>query len=265
MAQKKDIPEERDLVLCTVTKIYPHCVFVNIDDYEGKQGMIHISEISPGRIRNIHDYVRMGKKVICKVLKVNIERGHIDLSLRRVSEGQKREKAELIKKDQKASKIVEFVAGKLKMDKEKLMQELVSKTQAEYATLHDFFEEYIYDESVLKKLKLQPKVYEQLSEVIKQRVKKPEVEIEGKISLKSYAADGVNVVKKILVDAQKIDEAVDIFYKGGGAYSVSVKHNNYKDAENILKKLTDFVEGAAKEADCTYEFERLEKKKKAAA
>ena len=109
MNKKKDYPEEADLVLCTVSKIYPHCVFVNIDDYSGKQGMIHISEVSPGRIRNIHDYVRMGKKVICKVLRVNLEKGHIDLSYRRVTESQRRNKVNELKQEQKAEKIVEKV------------------------------------------------------------------------------------------------------------------------------------------------------------
>ena len=65
---KKGLPEEGEVLLCSVTKIYPHCVFVNIDDYSNKSGMIHISEISPGRIRNIHDYVKEGKKIVCKVL-----------------------------------------------------------------------------------------------------------------------------------------------------------------------------------------------------
>ena len=58
--KKKGIPEDSELVLCTVTKIYPHCVFLSLDEYEHKSGMAHISEISPGRIRNIGDYVKLG-------------------------------------------------------------------------------------------------------------------------------------------------------------------------------------------------------------
>lgn len=263
--KKKGFPEESDLVLCTVTKIYPHCVFANIDDYENKQGMIHISEISPGRIRNIHDYVRIGKKVICKVLKINLERGHIDLSLRRVGEGQKKEKAEMIKKQQKTEKIVEFVANKLKQDKQKLYEDLLKRTSEEYETLHDVFEDFISDESALKKLNLPKEVYESLAEVIRQRIKPPEVEIEGDIKLRSYAPDGVNTVKKMLLDAEKVNEAIKLRYKGGGSYSIVIMQENYKDAEKIMKDATDLIEKQAKKLDCEFDFKRVEKKQKKAA
>jgi translation initiation factor 2 subunit 1 len=263
--KKQGLPDESELVLCTVTKIYPHCVFANIDDFENKQGMIHISEISPGRIRNINDYVRVGKKVICKVLKIDLERGHIDLSLRRVSEGQKKEKAELIKKDQKAEKIVEFVAQQLKTDKEKLHEELLSKS-TEYPSLHDLFEDFIVDESVLTELKLPKNIYDKLAEVIRQRIKPPEVEIEGEIRLKSFGPEGVDIVKDILVSAAKID-SVKIKYKGGGSYAITVIYDNYKDAEKIMEKATDLIEQKAKKQDCEFSFQRIEKKqqKKASA
>ncbi|MFC1741170.1 translation initiation factor IF-2 subunit alpha [Nanoarchaeota archaeon] len=264
--KKQGMPEEAELVLCTVTKIYPHCVFANIDDYENKQGMIHISEISPGRIRNINDYVRIGKKVICKVLKIDLERGHIDLSLRRVSEGQKKEKAEIIKKDQKAEKIVEFVAQQLKIDKDKLHEELLKESTKEYASLHDMFEEFIIDDTALTNLKLDKKIFDKLAEVIRQRIKPPEVEIEGEIKLKTYDPEGVNLVKDILAAGAK-DDSVKIRYKGGGSYSITVNYDNYKDAEKIMETATENIEKAAKKRECEFSFQRVEKKqqKKASA
>ena len=89
LLRKAGFPEDSELVICTVTKINPGSVFVNIDEYD-RSGLIHISEISPGRIRNIRDYVKEGKKVVCKVLHVDSNKGHIDLSLRRVSDGQRK-------------------------------------------------------------------------------------------------------------------------------------------------------------------------------
>ena len=114
--KKKGMPEESDLVLTTITKIQFHSVFASLDEYEGKTGMIHISEISPGRIRNIFDFVREGKVVVCKVLKINPKLGHIDLSLRRVSEGQRRMKMDEMKQEQLAEKIIELLAVKQKKD-----------------------------------------------------------------------------------------------------------------------------------------------------
>ena len=109
LLKKQGFPQEGELVLCTVTKIFGHSVFVTVDEYN-RSGMINISEVSPGRIRNLRDFVVEGKKIVCFVLRVNQEKGHIDLSLRRVNDNQKRKKLESMQLEQKAEKMLEFVA-----------------------------------------------------------------------------------------------------------------------------------------------------------
>jgi len=44
---------------------------VNLEEYESKSGMIHISEVSAGRIKNIREFVAEGKFIVCKVLSIN--------------------------------------------------------------------------------------------------------------------------------------------------------------------------------------------------
>ena len=117
MFYKKSVfPQESELVLCTVKKVLYHSVFVSLDEYLNLDGMIHISEVSPGRIRNIRDFVKEDKKIICKVLRVNKEKKHIDLSLRRVSISLRKKKNNEYKQEQKSEKILEFAAKKLKIN-----------------------------------------------------------------------------------------------------------------------------------------------------
>jgi translation initiation factor 2 alpha subunit (eIF-2alpha) len=73
--------ETGDVVLCTVDRIVGTTVFVHIEG--NGEGSIILSEIAPGRIRNIRDYVVPKKKIICKVLRISGDR--IELSLRRVT------------------------------------------------------------------------------------------------------------------------------------------------------------------------------------
>ena len=42
---KEGFPEEDDIVMCTVTAIHFHSVFVTLDEYKNRSGMIHISEM----------------------------------------------------------------------------------------------------------------------------------------------------------------------------------------------------------------------------
>ena len=131
---KEGFPEEDELVLCTVINIHYHSVFVKLDEY-GKTGLIHISEISPGRIRNIRDFVVEGKKIVCKVLKIDKKKGHIDLSLRRVNENQRKKKVNELKQEQKAEIIIEQVAKNNGLESKKLYYQLTEKIFEKYDDL----------------------------------------------------------------------------------------------------------------------------------
>ncbi|MCH8329105.1 MAG: translation initiation factor IF-2 subunit alpha [Nanoarchaeota archaeon] len=239
LLKRKGFPEEDELVMCTVTKVQFHSVFANLDDY-GKSGMIHISEVSPGRIRNIRDYVKEGKKVVCKVLRINTERGHIDLSLRRVTETQKRKKVDEIKQEQKAEKILEFVTKDLNLDVKKLFEEIITNISKKYDSLYEFFQEVVTDSNAIKDAGIDAKTAKNLEEAIKSRIKEVSVKIEGKLKLTSYAANGVDVVKEALKKAIEIgEENISIKYLGAGSYNLVVNARDYKEAERILKEVLE--------------------------
>jgi len=237
LLKKKGFPEEDEIVMCTVSKIHFHSVFVNLDEY-GRTGLIHISEVSPGRIRNIRDFVVEGKKVICKVLRINEEKGHIDLSLRRVTEGQKRNKVNEIKQEQKAEKIIEFVAKNLKEGTTKLYNEISGKVLEKYPSIYPAFEGVVKNEGLLKELGIPDKIAKPLTEAIKQRIKEAEVQIGGELSLTSYASDGIEIIKEALKKASDVDKNVNILYEGGGKYKIMVKAPDYKKAEKLLDAAT---------------------------
>ena len=237
--KKQGFPEDDELVMCTVTKVQYHSVFVNLDEYD-KAGMIHISEVSPGRIRNIRDFVREGKKVVCSVLRVNQEKGYIDLSLRRVNEGQKRAKVDEIKKEQMAEKIVEFIAKKLDKDTKSLYSEISEKILAKYDSLYDCFEEVVSKEGLLEKIGLEKSIAGDLEDAIKQRIKEAKVNIEGKLKMISYAPDGIEIIKEALKKAKEVGKDNFIVkYLGGGSYNVEVDAKDFKEAEKILKNSTE--------------------------
>lgn len=66
----------------TVTGIEPYGVFVSCDDYYS--GLIHISEISHGYVKNINDFVKIGDLIFVEVLDVDEELGHLKLSIKNI-------------------------------------------------------------------------------------------------------------------------------------------------------------------------------------
>ena len=90
---KPEWPEIGDLIIATIESVMDYGAYAKLDEYN-RRGFLHISEISSTRIRNVRDFVRENQKMVLKVLRVDVEKGHIDLSLRRVT---KRERIEKIK------------------------------------------------------------------------------------------------------------------------------------------------------------------------
>ncbi len=65
----------------SVTSVRPFGAFVNIGPLEG---MIHISEISWGRVRHPEDFVEPGQEVRVKILNVDLDHQRVGLSLKRL-------------------------------------------------------------------------------------------------------------------------------------------------------------------------------------
>jgi small subunit ribosomal protein S1 len=70
-----------DRVTGTVTNVTDFGVFV---DLGGVEGLIHVSEISWGRVRHPSDVVELGKQVQVYVISVNQERARVALSIKRL-------------------------------------------------------------------------------------------------------------------------------------------------------------------------------------
>ena len=163
---REGMPDEDELVMCTVTKVQFHSVFVTLDEFK-KSGMIHISEVSPGRIRNIRDFVKEGKKVVCKVLRIHRDKGHIDLSLRRVTEGQRRNKVNELKQQQKAEKIVEYVAKNQKLDTKKLFFDILKHVGDEHGNVYNYFQAIVEGTATIEDMKQDSKITKAIEEVSK--------------------------------------------------------------------------------------------------
>ncbi|GAB2543938.1 CvfD/Ygs/GSP13 family RNA-binding post-transcriptional regulator [Gracilibacillus alcaliphilus] len=86
-----------DTVEGVVTGVQPYGAFVTIN--EETQGLIHISEVTNGFVKDITDHVTEGDKVKVKIIEINPEDHKMALSIRAI-EGQ-------ILKDKKESAIAD--------------------------------------------------------------------------------------------------------------------------------------------------------------
>ena len=90
MVRKRGLPTNGEIVICRITRINPNSAFATLEEYE-KEGMIHISEISRGWVRDIRKHLKVGQTIIGKV--INVDRRGIGLSIKRIDLKQKNEKS----------------------------------------------------------------------------------------------------------------------------------------------------------------------------
>ncbi len=235
---KKGMPSEGECVFCTVTKVQYHSVFASLDEYERKSGMIHISEISPGRIRNINDYVKEGKVVICKILRINKERGHIDLSLRRVNESQRRAKVEERKQQIIAENIVQSYAQLHKLDVKRTYLDISKLLLESYSTLYAAFEDVVENDVSLAGNGLDKTLAQELEGIIRERIKPKQVSIVATLSLESYESNGVEIINDVMKKVVKVNgEQLKVQFLGSGSFKCEIVTPDYTQAEQIYSDI----------------------------
>lgn len=254
--KRKGLPEEDEIVLCKVTKIFPNSVFVELLEF-GEAGMVHISEISPGRIRNLRDFVSEGRQIVCKVLRIDREKGHIDLSLRRVNSTQRMQKLNEYKQELKAESLVQNLAKKLDKPAEELYKKITEKVFTEFSSLYFCFREVASGNADLEKLGLEKKLAKELAAAILDKFKPPKVFIKGEIKIQTFAPDGVEKIKSTLTEIETVSPTLSLFYLGAGRFKLLIEDNEYKSAESTLKKVQDVLEKFNdKQSTAVYEREK---------
>ncbi|MFC3886732.1 S1 domain-containing post-transcriptional regulator GSP13 [Bacillus songklensis] len=81
--------EVGNVVKGKVTGIQPYGAFVEID--ENTQGLVHISEIKHGFVKDINEHLKVGDEVNVKILSIDAESGKIGLSIRATEEAPEKE------------------------------------------------------------------------------------------------------------------------------------------------------------------------------
>ena len=72
--------KEKDIIKAKVTGIQEYGAFVNIDNEH--DGLVHISEISYGYVKNINDYVKIGDKIYAEIINVDDKTNQLRLSIK---------------------------------------------------------------------------------------------------------------------------------------------------------------------------------------
>jgi translation initiation factor 2 subunit 1 len=268
---RSKFPVEGEFVIGKIMQIENQYVYVDLIDYEGlpseifAKGFIHVSEISSRWIKNIRNYVRIGQKVVLRVLRVDPQKGQVDLSLRRVNSAQRENRLKEWKYAVKFENLLQFLTEEegvnLTVDEvySLIGWPLLERFQSYQETLDSLKEN---GEEILKELEgVSDNIKKKLQIIIDENVKISTVSISGKIKLSFPTENGIDNIKESLVEAKSIIKPketrnIKISYIAAPFYRLEVVSKDYLDAENILSDALEIIDHKAKQYKGSFEFIR---------
>ncbi|CDP13978.1 unnamed protein product [Coffea canephora] len=263
-------PEVDQAVMIQVKSMADSGAYVALLEYNNIEGMILFSELSRRRIRSISSLIKVGRIEPVMVLRVDKEKGYIDLSKRRVSEEDIQACEERYNKSKLVHSIMRHVAETMKIDLEDLYIHVGWPLYRKYGHAFEAFKLIVSDpDSVLNSLtrevkevgpdgqevsKVVPAISEEVKDAlvknIRRRMTPQPLKIRADIEMKCFQFDGVLHIKEAMRKAEAAgnkDCPVKIKLVAPPAYVLNTQTLDKEQGIAILYKAIDA---------CTEEIER---------
>merc|ERR1712096_564603 len=198
-------PEVDDVVMVNVRSIADMGAYVHLLEYNNIEGMILLSELSRRRIRSINKLIRVGRTEPVVVIRVDKDKGYIDLSKRRVSKEDIEKCTEKYSKAKAVNSIVRHVAEILGFKSNEELEDLYRKTAwffetkcKKQGTAYDYFKQSVADPSLLNDLGLDENTKQVLVENIQRKLTQQAVKIRADFECSCFTYEGIDAVKDAL-------------------------------------------------------------------
>lgn len=198
-------PEVDDVVMVTVRSIAEMGAYVHLLEYNNIEGMILLSELSRRRIRSMNKLIRVGKTEPVVVIRVDKDKGYIDLSKRRVSKEDVERCTEKFAKAKAVNSIIRHVGELLGYVSEEQVEELYLKTAWHFeekykrqAYAYDVFKQAVIDPTILDECNLDKETGTVLLTQIQRKLQSQAVKIRADIEVSCFEYEGIDAVKSAL-------------------------------------------------------------------
>lgn len=260
---QKEYPEVDDLCVVKVKNIAEMGAYCDLLEYNNIEGLILMSELSRRRIRSVNKLIRVGRQEIVLVLRVNKEKGYIDLSKRRVGREDRDMCEEKWNKAKAVHSIMRHVASKCTWEKkhsenpvEDLYEAFGWDMYKKFPHGYDGFKLAMSDANKFFSLFSVPEeVKAELLENIKRRLAPTICKIRADVEVTCFAYEGVGAIKRALKGADELDTKefpLDCKLVAPPLYVITTqtmeKDAGIKRINEVIEKITQIIRQAG--GDC---------------
>lgn len=190
--------------MVNVKQIAEMGAYVKLLEYDNIDGMILLSELSRRRIRSIQKLIRIGRNEVVIVLRVDKEKGYIDLSKRRVSPEDVLKCEERYNKSKAVHSIMRHVAEATQTPLETLYSQIGWPLNRKYGHSHDAFKIAITNPDVWQEIEFPSEaVRKELMNYISKKLTPHPTKVRADIEVTCFGYDGIDAVKEALRTAEE--------------------------------------------------------------
>lgn len=194
-------PEVNDLVMVTVKRIAEMGAYVSLMEYNNIEGMVLLSELSRRRIRSVQRLIRVGKTEVVAVLRVDKDKGYIDLSKKRVSPEEAEKFEEKYNKSKTVHSILRHVAEKHDMELERLYEKVGWPLYRAFGHAFEAFKAALNEPERIWAALPEPvdaNIKEDIIQSIIRRLTPQKLKIRADVEVACFDYEGIDAVKRAL-------------------------------------------------------------------
>ncbi|KAI8086649.1 eukaryotic translation initiation factor 2 alpha subunit-domain-containing protein [Halteromyces radiatus] len=242
---ENEFPQVDDVVMVNVRQIADMGAYVRLLEYGDREGMILLSELSRRRIRSVQKLIRVGRNEVVVVLRVDEEKGYIDLSKRRVTPEDIARCEEKFNKSKAVHSILRHVAEKHDLVLQDLYESVGWPLYRKFGHAYDAFKVAIADPAaVFEGIEMNDAVRTELINNIKRRMTPQPVKIRAQLDLRCTGMDGVLAIKAALEAGENEstpDVPVKVTYLAAPLYVVTADALEKSVGFNVMEKAINAI------------------------
>jgi len=200
-------PEIESLVMVNVRTIADMGAYVSLLEYNNIEGLILLSELSRRRIRSINKLIRVGRNEVAMVLRVDKDKGYIDLSKRRVSPEGVAACEDKFNKAKAVHGVLRHLAERRKFHLTELYERIAWPLYRRYGHAYDAFKIALAEETggdagaaedPFTSLDVPADVIEELKLYIRRRLAPQPIKIRADVEVSCFTYDGIDAIREAL-------------------------------------------------------------------
>jgi translation initiation factor 2 subunit 1 len=256
--EQKHIPAVGELVIAQISKIMPFGAYCKLLEYEDVDVFLPIKEVSSGWIKNIHEFIHEGQKVVCKVIFYDVNRQSIDVSIKKVTPQDSKQKINTYNLEKRLNALLLQAVRTSGLDQQK--NEIVASTLSEFGSYTNLVRAAAEASAEFENSKLPKKLKDTLSKLIETSRKKRKYFVSYVMKLSTFnTKTGATELREILAAIKS--KGVEVQYVSAPKYHLSAEGKDYADAESKIRAATELVNSKLKKGEFEVEKEKVKKEK----